>query len=113
MDKRIQRENQTVTAMIRLFCHAQHQKEKPLCHECEQLRLYTAQRNQNCPFGAQKPVCNRCQVHCYSAFYQQKIKQVMRYAGPRMLFYHPILAFWHFLDKRRPTPLTQGKRKKS
>jgi hypothetical protein len=27
-----------------------------------------------------------------------RIKEVMRYAGPRMLYRHPILALWHQWD---------------
>ncbi len=26
---------------------------------------------------------------------RQKMRQVMRYAGPRMLFYHPLIALRH------------------
>jgi hypothetical protein len=38
---------------------------------------------------------------------RDKIRAVMRYAGPRMLSRHPILAFFHFLygfrKEARPT----------
>jgi hypothetical protein len=30
---------------------------------------------------------------------REKIKAVMRYAGPRMIYRHPILAGKHFLNK--------------
>ena len=33
------------------------------------------------------------------------MKQVMRYAGPRMLWRHPILAIRHLLDGQRPLPV--------
>jgi hypothetical protein len=33
-----------------------------------------------------------------------RIRAVMRYAGPRMLFRHPVLAFFHLLDRRRGAP---------
>jgi hypothetical protein len=39
---------------------------------------------------------------------RDQIKQVMRYAGPRMLFRHPILTIRHFIDARRPPPTNAG-----
>ena len=30
----------------------------------------------------------------------KKIKEVMRFSGPRMLFYHPVLALRHFIESR-------------
>lgn len=32
------------------------------------------------------------------------MKQVMRWAGPRMLWRHPILTIRHLIDDRRPVP---------
>jgi hypothetical protein len=29
---------------------------------------------------------------------REKVKGVMRYAGPRMTYRHPVLAIFHFLD---------------
>jgi hypothetical protein len=36
---------------------------------------------------------------------RERIREVMRYAGPRMILRHPILAIWHLLDGRRQEPL--------
>ena len=33
---------------------------------------------------------------------RERVRQVMRYAGPRMLLRHPILALLHLRDERRP-----------
>jgi len=32
---------------------------------------------------------------------KEQVKAVMRYAGPRVLFHHPILALLHMLDGLR------------
>ena len=32
---------------------------------------------------------------------RDRIREVMRFAGPRMLLYHPILGILHMLDGRR------------
>jgi hypothetical protein len=46
----------------------------------------------------EKPVCVKCPVHCYQRFRREQVKAVMRYAGPRMLWRHPILSLRHWVD---------------
>ena len=53
-----------------------------------------------CTFGEEKPVCAKCQVHCYGKAMREKVRDVMRYAGPRMAWRHPWLALMHVVDKR-------------
>lgn len=59
---------------------------------------YAVCRLERCPFGAKKTTCAKCPIHCYSSAMRDRIKGIMRYAGPRMLFHHPILALRHWLD---------------
>jgi predicted amidophosphoribosyltransferase len=99
---RILREQRTIEAMIRLWCHDHHGGE--LCPACGQLLEYARRRLGTCPFGEAKPACNHCQVHCYSAGMRERVSAVMRYSGPRMLWRHPLLSLWHLLDTRRPAP---------
>jgi len=54
---------------------------------------------ENCPFKEGKPVCSACSIHCYKPAMREGIRQVMRYAGPRMLLRHPLLTLAHFLDR--------------
>ena len=105
MDKRLIRERDTVARMIALYCRENHDAKKAqLCDNCQSLLDYAAQRIERCPFGAQKPTCARCTVHCYRTEKREEIRKVMRYAGPRMLFHHPRLTILHLLDglKRQP-----------
>lgn len=98
---RVARERTTLTAMLRIFCRGQHGPRQGLCPDCEQLHAYAMCRLDRCPFGADKPTCAACPIHCYKADRREQIRQVMRYAGPRMLWHHPLLALWHLLDRRR------------
>jgi hypothetical protein len=41
---------------------------------------------------------------------RERVRQVMRFAGPRMLLHHPLLAIAHLLKERRPAPPKPGKR---
>ncbi|WP_420213628.1 nitrous oxide-stimulated promoter family protein, partial [Klebsiella pneumoniae] len=42
--------------------------------------------------------CKQCPVHCYQPAKREEMKQIMRWAGPRMLWRHPILTIRHLLD---------------
>jgi hypothetical protein len=91
-------EARTVAAMIRIHCRARHGKD--LCGDCAGLLEYAQERIGQCPFGVAKPVCNRCAVHCYKPEELGRIKVIMRYADPRMVWRHPVLAIRHLLRSR-------------
>lgn len=42
-----------------------------------------------------KTFCSRCPVHCYREQMREKIRAVMRFSGPRMLFHHPLAVVRH------------------
>ena len=83
-----------VDEMIRMYCK-HHHKTDGLCPDCQELMAYTQLRTEKCPFMETKTFCSNCKVHCYKPEMRAAIKQVMRWCGPRMLFYHPILAIKH------------------
>lgn len=103
-NRRLAREWKTIEAMIRCYCQDHHGSEDTLCRECQQLRDYAELRLERCRFGAQKPTCANCPVHCYQKVRREQVKAVMRYAGPRMLWRHPILSLVHWLDGNRKAP---------
>ncbi len=90
--------------MLRLYCHDHHRTSGVLCPECADLLEYARRRLRQCPFGADKPTCARCPIHCYRPDQREKIRRVMRYAGPRMVYRHPWLALLHLLDSQRKVP---------
>lgn len=107
-ESRIRRELKTVRVMIEVYCRDNHGSGADLCEECRGLWDYARQRVDRCPFGADKPTCLNCTVHCFQPAMREKIRVVMRYAGPRMLRRHPVLAILHVLDGRRnPKPRTR------
>jgi hypothetical protein len=99
---RISREGKTVATMISLYCRGRHQSAN-LCQECAELKEYALKRLAKCPFQDSKPVCAKCRIHCYLPEMREKIRQVMRYAGPRMIYRHPLMAVRHIIDGRRMT----------
>ena len=96
--KRLAREWQTIAAMVNFYCEGHHHARTALCLECRELLDYAAVRLERCRFGVEKPVCAKCPVHCYQRARREQVKAVMHYAGPRMLWRHPILSLRHWLD---------------
>ncbi len=102
------REFKTIVVMLHMYCRAHHgPKAAPLCDGCIELHDYARRRVERCVFGEAKPTCANCSVHCYKAAMRERVRQVMRWAGPRMIWRRPVLAVWHILDGRRPTPTLQ------
>lgn len=102
---RLARELTTLRAMIEIHCREQHGTARgALCAECSELMNYATRRLDRCVFGDDKPTCANCAVHCYNAPMREAVRNVMRYAGPRMLLRHPVLAIAHLRDGRRPAP---------
>jgi hypothetical protein len=108
---RLKRELKTMQVMIELFCRDHHGGADGLCPECRQLLGYARTRLGNCPFGAEKPTCANCAIHCYRSQMRQAVHDVMRYSGPRMAPRHPILSLLHLLDGRRPSPTLPPRRR--
>ena len=95
-----QREKEIVTLMITLYCRKQH-GGKTLCPDCAALDAYARLRSDKCPFMETKTFCSNCKVHCYQPQMREKIRAVMRWAGPRMLFVHPVLTIRHLIETRK------------
>lgn len=102
--KRMEAERKTIQVMIQIYCRDHHKSVSTLCQECQQLMDYATRRLAHCPFQADKPTCGNCTIHCYRKDMREQVKKVMGYAGPRMIYRHPILALRHLLDSRRPAP---------
>lgn len=94
----------TIDAMLRIYCQGHHQPEDGLCDACTELHNYAEQRLLHCPFLPDKPPCSKCTVHCYKPAMRERIREVMRYAGPRMLGKHPVMAVRHLVDSLRKPP---------
>jgi hypothetical protein len=109
---RLRREWRTIAAMIAITCIKRHGGRRgALCPECRELHDYAELRLTRCPFGADKPTCAHCRVHCYRPEMRERVRDVMRFAGPRMLTRHPYLALMHLLvDDRRAAPERPARR---
>ena len=107
-EKKREKEKQVVTLMIRLYCRKKHGMKADLCPECKALADYACARSDKCPFMENKTFCSNCKVHCYKPEMREKIRQVMRFSGPRMVFYHPVMAMQHVISSRREAQKLAG-----
>lgn len=114
--QRLERERLTMSKMVGIYCSAHHAGEAGLCPDCAGFLDYAEVRLDKCPYGEDKPTCANCPVHCYKPQYRATAREIMRYAGPRMLLRHPLLTIAHYLDGRRrarhPRELTRAERLK-
>ena len=85
--------------MIEFYCRKNH-KCRELCTDCSSLYDYVLQRNNKCPFGTNKPVCSNCLIHCYNPQMRERIKTVMRFSGPAILFRKPVTGIKYLLKKK-------------
>ncbi len=97
----LKQEYKTIETMIRMYCKNIHNCEENLCQECSDLLKYAEERLNNCTFGENKPTCDTCTIHCYKPEMREKIREIMRYAGPRMIYTHPIMGFRHLFKKMK------------
>ena len=95
----------TVKKMLEIYCRAHHGNNLSLCEECEALLDYARARVERCPHMETKTFCSACQTHCYAPKMREKIREAMRYSGPRMLLHAPVMALRHMFiewrEKRR------------
>ena len=98
MDKRLEGEIKTARIMIEMFCRRHH--GPMLCRDCGELMKYVERELENCPHGLSKPACSKCEIHCYNPQMRSRIREVMKFAGPRMIYRHPVLAFRHWRSNK-------------
>jgi hypothetical protein len=100
----VARERRTMSLMVADWCREHHPVHDAPCEECRTFLAYADARLDRCPYGEDKPTCANCPIHCYNREPREFARRVMRFAGPRMLLRHPVLAVLHLVDGRREVP---------
>ena len=100
-EAKLYRDVKNLIQLIKIFCDNKHKslpknqwnpkknylKNKSsliLCQECSDLLDYSIKQRENCPLDP-KPICKKCEIHCYSSNYRLRIKEVMRYSSIYLL----------------------------
>ncbi|MCH4184719.1 MAG: nitrous oxide-stimulated promoter family protein [Eggerthellaceae bacterium] len=100
LEQKRDREKQIIETMIRMYCRGTHGGDT-LCPECTELLNYCHARIDSCPRMATKTFCSACEHPCYKPEMRERVRIAMRYAGPRMLFVHPVMAVRHMMSAHK------------
>ena len=97
MASKIAREKRTLEKMTIIYCRG-HGHSPVLCSGCSELLAFSHQRLDKCLYGNKKGSCKSCTTHCYKEPERTSIREIMRYAGPRMMLRHPAMVIGHIRD---------------
>lgn len=92
---RVEKEKKVIELMINIYCRKKHGSKNELCEECKELLEYANKRLTLCKFGDEKTTCSKCPIHCYKKDMKAKVKEVMKFSGPRLIIYNPIELIRH------------------
>jgi hypothetical protein len=96
---KIVKEKRIIKTMINIYCKKKHNSKGELCSECSELLEYAHKRLDFCKFGDEKKFCSNCPIHCYKKDMKVKVKDVMRFSGPRLIFHEPLEVIKHIIEK--------------
>lgn len=83
----------TLKALFPIYCRKYHNSKKTkLCDSCKAELEYAIHKTEICPDKDQGKTCSECKVHCFESEHRERIKEIMRFAGPRLIWSHPLLA---------------------
>ena len=89
-------EKESLTMMTEIYCNGNHNTAKgELCDRCSEFVKYACERTDKCPFMETKTFCSACKIHCYNKEWRPYVKEVMKYAGPRIMLHHPVVGTLH------------------
>lgn len=118
-DREVRRDTRLLGDFAAIYCRGVHSKavRGPLvsdgaalgvygrtaprvCVECGDLLRYAEQRRAACPKDP-KPFCSNCDTHCYKSDMRERVREVMRYSGPRSMFTrHALAGVKHLIEGR-------------
>ncbi len=113
--KKLRHDLRVLATFIRIYCDALHRDvaREPvtlrtcnieaicggsvrLCAECRKLLQHAFVKRMACPLDP-KPACKHCPTHCYVPAYRARIREVMRFAGRRLVRSGRLDYLWHLL----------------
>ena len=100
LDRKKTRDARVLADFVNIFCRENHRHEhrslvpvddgklshalgnRPLllCEDCRKLLYHGIARLLRCPYDP-KPMCKKCETHCYAPGHRKKVREVMRFSG--------------------------------
>lgn len=93
------KEKETIRKMFGIYCQSKHDTApgKKLCPKCTALLATIMLKMSRCPYGITKPICEKCQIHCFGKQQTKEFLEIMKGAQTKMFFRHPIMTLRHKL----------------
>jgi len=115
-DKKRVRDLNVLVGFVSIYCRENHRAEdiKPfafkdkrltdalgnrevaLCQDCGKLLNHGMVKLLLCPYNP-KPMCKKCETHCYAPGYREKIRKVMRFSGMYLIKHGRLDLLFHYL----------------
>ena len=70
--------------------------ERSICQECGSFLEYAVAKRLKCPLEAEKPTCKHCRIHCYDKPRREKVREIMSYAGRKLMIRGRLDYLWHY-----------------
>ena len=100
LDSKKEKEIRVLANFVSIFCREKHRGETKntfsvtdarlhhifqdnklvLCRDCQRLLSHGIAKLLLCPYDP-KPMCKKCETHCYAPGYREKIREVMKFSG--------------------------------
>lgn len=116
LDPKKRRDIKVLSNFIGIFCRENHRDEakesfrakderlnevlgnKPLllCGDCNRLFSHGVAKLLLCAYDP-KPMCKKCETHCYAPGYREKIREVMRFSGIYLIKHGRLDMLLHYL----------------
>ena len=71
-------------------------KDLVLCRDCQKLLNHSIAKLLLCPYDP-KPMCKKCETHCYAPGYRERIREVMRFSGLYLIKHGRLDLMVHYL----------------
>ena len=71
-------------------------KDLELCRDCGKLLNHGIAKLLLCPYDP-RPMCKKCETHCYAPGYQEKIRGVMRFSGLYLIKHGRLDLMLHYM----------------
>ncbi len=114
-DRRMRQDLRVLARMIRVYCQDKHDgversrvrfkghhiepivgSDVVLCPACGKLLMHALMKRSMCPLDP-KPSCKNCTEHCYHPAYRERIRDVMKYSGRKLVLSGRIDYLLHLL----------------
>ena len=105
LDDKKSKDLRVLRDFVAIFCRENHRTESKNTFSVRDARLHQAlgellshgmAKLLQCPYDP-KPMCKKCETHCYAPGYRERIREVMRFSGRHLIKHGRLDLMLHYL----------------